>query len=131
MGTPNPGHDELASPALPRLSRRSWTLVGLGLAALTAVVAWFAFTLADEPVRWRDVGFAIVSPTEATATFDVFLYSEAGATCTVRALDVRYGEVGVATVEVDRADGAEQRVTATIRTTEEATSVTVQGCVAR
>ncbi|MDN4477618.1 DUF4307 domain-containing protein [Demequina lignilytica] len=121
---------EEESSALPRLSARGWVLVSLGLAALIGITAWVAVQMQSQPVRWKDVGFTVTSPTEVTATYEVYLYTDAGATCTVRALNDRFTEVGVAAVHVDRADGAEQRLTTPVVTTEEATTATVQGCVA-
>ena len=120
---------EEESSALPRLSRKGWTLVALGLAVLIGITAWVAVVMESKAVRWRDVGFSVVSPTEAVATYDVFLYGDVGATCTLRALNSRFTEVGVATQRVDRADGSEQRFRTTIVTTEEATTALVQGCV--
>lgn len=125
MSTPE---SEPESGALPRLSVRQWVLVGVGLAALVAVVAWYALVAAQEPVRWKDVGFSIVSPTQIDVTYEVYLYTDQDATCVVRALNPRFTEVGVATVEVVRANGAQQRLTTPITTTEEATTAQVQYC---
>lgn len=125
---PEPLEEE--SSALPRLSAKGWILVSLGLAVLIAITAWVAVQMQSQPVRWRDVGFTVSSPTEAVATYEVYLYTDAGATCTVRALNDRFTEVGIATQHIDRADGAEQRLTTTVITTEEATTATVLGCVA-
>ena len=121
---------EEESSAVPRLSKKGWTLVTLGLLALIGITAWVAVIMESKPVRWKDVGFSVVSPTEAIATYDVYLYGDAGATCTVRALNSRFTEVGVATQRIERADGAEQRLRTTVITTEEATTALVQGCVA-
>lgn len=125
MSTPPTDED---SSALPRLSPRAWTLVAIGLAALIAGVAWYAFEAAQQPVRWKDVGFSVVSPTEVRATFDVYLYEDTDADCVVRALNPRFTEVGITTVRVERAAGAEQRIDATLATTEEATTAQVQYC---
>lgn len=121
---------ESESAALPRLSRRTWILVIAGISALIAAVAWYALAAANEPVRWRDVGFSVESATEITVTYEVYLYTDRDAECTVRALNPRFTEVGVATQRVSRADGAEQRLTTTITTTEEATTAQVQYCEA-
>ena len=128
MSTPE---SESESGALPRLSPRQWVLVAVGLAALIGAVAWYALAVAQEPVRWKDVGFSVTSPTEIEVTYEVYLYTEQDATCVVRALNPRFTEVGVATVEVARADGAEQRLTTPITTTEEATTAQVQYCEPR
>ncbi|WP_296665091.1 DUF4307 domain-containing protein [Demequina sp.] len=125
MSTP-PSEDE--SSALPRLSRRGWILVGLGLAALIGVVSWYALVAATQPVRWKDVGFSVESATEIVATYEVYLYDDRDAVCQIRALNPRFTEVGVTTQPVSRADGTEQRLTTSIVTTEEATTAQVQYC---
>ena len=102
--------------------------IGAGFALLVGLTALWAWWIADQPVRWRDVGFAIVSPTEATATYDVFLYNDAPVTCHLHALNVRFAEVGVATVSVSPDDGEAQRITTTIITTESATTAVVNYC---
>lgn len=124
---PDPPEDE-AADARPRLSRRGWVLVSAGLAVLIAVTAYFAYQLADQPVRWRDVGYDILSPTEAEATFDVYLYTDQSVTCYVHAMNVQYAEVGVGEVEIDPAAGTEQRITVDIATVEQANTALVRGC---
>ncbi|WP_159449660.1 DUF4307 domain-containing protein [Demequina sp. NBRC 110057] len=125
-----PGTDDVEDVASgrPRLSRRGWVLSILGVAALTAVAAWFGLSQANQPVRWQDVGFAIDSPTQAEITFDVHLYTDEPAVCQVRALSTSYAEVGVAEVTVDPAEGTSQRITLPITTVEEATSAQVNYC---
>ncbi|WP_084125661.1 DUF4307 domain-containing protein [Demequina sp. NBRC 110054] len=115
--------------ALPHLSARAWawTISGL-LAAILVVGAYAILAAQSETVRFQDVGFTVESPQLATSEFDVFFYDEGVATCTVRALSESYAEVGVATVDVDSAEGDEQRVVVEIATTEEAVTATVQGC---
>lgn len=105
----------------------AWSLVGV--LALTGVVIWATWDLIFTPVRWRDVGYDIVSATEVTGTFDVFLYEDEPVTCHVRALDIDYGEVGIADVDVDPADGSEQRITVEIATVATATTVAVEYCI--
>ena len=114
----------------PRLSARAWWGVGAGLAVLIALASWWGWTIAHQAVRWQDVGFDIVSPTEARVTYDVFLYSDTPVTCHLRALNTRFAEVGVATQHVDPAAGNAQRFTATFATTEEATTALVNYCEA-
>lgn len=112
----------------PRIGVRGWVGVGVGLAALTAGAAAWGLAVADEPVRFQDVGFEITSDTEASATYDVFLYTDAVVTCHVRALNIRFSEVGVATATIDPALGAEQRITTTMATTERANTAVVHYC---
>jgi len=126
--TPNLGRRE-GGTALPTMSRKGLIWSAIGVIALIAIAAWFGFGKASDAVRWQATGFNADLPTEATATYDVFLYSDQSAKCSVRALNDRFAEVGVATQFVDRADGAEQRLTTTIITTEQATTATVNYCV--
>ncbi|WP_169747665.1 DUF4307 domain-containing protein [Demequina iriomotensis] len=125
MSTPEP--DE-GTGALPRLTTRAWTLVIAGITALVAVTAWYAFVASHEAVRWKDVGFSVVSPTEITVTYEVYLYDEVDVDCTLRALNTRFTEVGVTTQRVAYADGAQQRLETTLVTTEEANTGQVQYC---
>lgn len=119
-----------AVPARARLSTRTRWLIGTGLAAFIGLTAWFAWWMADQPVRWQEVGFEIASPTSASVTYDVFLYGDTTVTCHLQALNVRFAEVGATTVRFDSADGAEQRATTDIVTTEEATTAVVDYCEA-
>lgn len=122
----DPDHED--SGAVPRLSKRTWALVAAGIAVLTAITAWFSLDMASQPVRWQDVGYSVVSPTEVEVTFDVFLYDDEPVICHVHAMNVQYAEVGVAEVEVDPAAGDEQRFTLTIPTVEEANTAVLRGC---
>src|SRR5690606_32806216 len=115
--------------ARPKLSRKQWVLVVLGLAAMTAIAVVYGLGAAAQPVRWQDVGYTIDSPTKATVTFDVYLYTDEPAICHVHAMNVQYAEVGVAQVEVDPADGDEQRFTLPISTVESANTALVRVCM--
>lgn len=95
---------------------------------MLAVSIWWGLGFARQEVRWQNVGFSIDSPTQASVTFDVFLYGDKPAVCHLQALTVRFEEVGVATVTVDPAQGDEQRITRTLTTTEEATTAVVDYC---
>lgn len=129
MSTPPADYrDEEGSSARPRLSKPQWALVAAGLAVLTAITAWYALDIASQPVRWQDVGFTVISPTETEVTFDVYLYADEPLTCHVHAMNIQYAEVGVAQVDVDPADGDEQRFTLTIPTVEQANAALVRGC---
>ncbi|MDN4480047.1 DUF4307 domain-containing protein [Demequina muriae] len=120
--------DDDGGGARPRLSRGRWALVVVGLVVLTGITAWFAWGVSSQPARWQDVGFEVISPTEAEVTFDVFLYADEPVTCYVHAMNVQYAEVGVAEVAVDPADGDEQRFTLAVPTVEEANTALVRGC---
>ncbi len=114
-----------------RVDRRAVMATIAATVVLTAGVSWFGIKAAQQDVRWSDVGYTIDSATSATTTFEVYLYSDVGATCRVRALNARFAEVGYADVEVARAAGRQQRVTASIVTVEPAVTAVVAYCAAR
>lgn len=120
--------EDEGSGAVPRLSKKGWAAVAVGLAALIAVAAWFGLAQADKAVRWNTVGFAVDSPTQAEITFDAYIYTDEPVECVVRAMSTSFAEVGIASVELDPADGRERRVTLEIPTVEEATTAEVNYC---
>jgi hypothetical protein len=111
-----------------RVDRRALAVTIVATVVLTAVVGWLGLKVANQDVRWSDVGYSIVSPTEATTTFDVYLYTGASATCRVHALNDRFSEVGYADVEVVRSAGIQQRLTVPIVTVEPAVTAVVAYC---
>lgn len=119
---------EEAAAGRGRLDRRTVAPMLAAAAVMAVGAVWFGLAAAQQPVRWRDVGFTVDSPTQATGVYDVFLYTDADAVCRVTALSPRFAEVGYADQRVERAGGAEQRVTTTLTTVEPATSVTVAYC---
>jgi len=122
---------EIADETAPRrVDRRAAWATSVAAAVMTAGVVWFALDASHEAVRWSNVGYSVVSPTEATTTFDVYLYDEQDATCRVRALNARHAEVGYDDVTVRLADGRQQRVVATIVTVEPAVTAVVAYCEA-
>jgi hypothetical protein len=125
--TPTVDADEIAPRRVDR--RAAWATAAAAL-VMTAGVVWFALDASHEPVRWSAVGYRIVSPTEAVATFDVYLYDDGDAQCRVRALNERFAEVGYADVPVSLADGRQQRIDATIVTVEPAVTAVVAYCEA-
>jgi len=114
----------------PRPSRRkAWAWGWAGVGVLVVITGWFGWQSAQQPVRWKNVGFSIDSATEATATFDVYLYKDMDAICYLRALNSRFTEVGVSQVRVALADGREQRLSEPLATTETATTAVVNYCI--
>lgn len=124
---PDDGDDELRSVRTP-MSPAAKLWVGAGLLALIVVTAWVSWNIADQPVRWRDVGFDVHSPTSASATFDVFLYTDQPVICHLRAMNRQFAEVGIGVQLVDPAAGREQRFTTEMATVEEATTAVVRYC---
>src|SRR5690554_5980293 len=123
MSTPINGeieYEDASAGSRPNLSRKQWVWVTLGIAAMTAIAVIYGLGAAAQPVRWQDVGFTVDSATEATVTFEVYLYTDQDATCHLHALNQQYAEVGVTELDIFRANGVEQRFTLPITTVEEA-----------
>ena len=120
--------DETAEPVTRRTSRRAKIWGWAGVAVLVAIASWFGWHYAQQPVRWAAVGYEIPSPTEAQATFDVFIYKDVDVECHVHALNQSYAEVGVTSVTVLRDQGEQQRVTVNFATTELATTAVIEYC---
>ena len=123
-----PSDADEPSGAIPRLSRRAWIAVGAGVTVLTAVTIVLTLPLIRQPVRWQDVGYTVDTPFAASATFDVFFYTDEPVVCHVRALNTGFAEVGGATIDLDPADGNHQRVTVAVTTTETANTAVVDSC---
>lgn len=121
---------EEAASGGPRIRRADVVVTAVAVAVMLAVAIWLGWGQANKPVRWADVGYAIVSDTEATATFDVFIYVDEPITCHVQALNLQFAVVGVASVEVSRTAGSSSpRLTVPLFTTERANTAVVDYCV--
>jgi hypothetical protein len=114
--------------ALPKLSKAAWAGIGVGIAVMALIAGYVGWRMSQAPVRWQEVGFVADSPFEGSATYDVFLYTDEPVVCQIQALDVRFAVVGVATQEVDPANGPHQRLTTSVTTTEQANTVAVDYC---
>lgn len=128
MSTELTADAEEASAERPRMSRAGRVGTAVAVVVSLGIAVWLGVAQANQPVRWQNVGFAVPSATEAQSTFDVFLYTDAGATCRVRALNSRHAEVGAVDVHVDRAAGRQQRLTVPVVTVEQAATVVVAYC---
>lgn len=135
--TPGPRPDQDEDPwdesdgigPRPRLTVGARIAVWVALAAAVAVAAWF--TIVDtqrDPVSFTDVGFSVTSPEEVEVTFDVSMPPGTGAVCTITALNRSFAEVGALDVEVGPQEERTTRHTATVATTELATTGVVDHC---
>lgn len=115
-------------PPAPRRRRAAVAAV----VALTVVgLAWVVYAglgAAQRDVRWSDVGYDVVDATTVEVTFSVVKDPGATAVCRVEALDARFAQVGIATVDVGPSDerGVTSRVT--VRTQERAVTGVVDTC---
>lgn len=113
-----------------RVRRRGPALVALGVVATVFVgwVVWAGLGAANRDVRWSDVGYEVVDDTTVEVTFTVVKDPDATVVCTVEALNGRFAQVGLATVEVGPADRRGVQHTVTVRTAERAVTGVVEAC---
>jgi len=114
-----------------RLPRR--LRIGLAVGAIVVAVmlaAWLAFAN-REPVAWSDQAYKVVDDTTTTVVFEVTMAPGTTAVCTVRALNARFGEVGLVDVAVGPSRQRAVRATATIPTSEKAVTGTVKACAVK
>ncbi|MBL0888199.1 DUF4307 domain-containing protein [Myceligenerans indicum] len=115
----------------PRPSVGARIAIAAALTAGVAGAAWFAWSDAQRnPVSHQEVGFSIEGPEQVSVTFDVMMPPGMTAVCTVTALNPSYAEVGSLDVEVGPDERDSIRVTADVRTTQEATTGVVDHCAA-
>ena len=112
----------------PRRVSRTLLVVAGVLALLVSFASVTTAVLSDQ-VRWRDVGFDVVSPERVLVTFEV--YADAGdrVRCQVRAADTRYGDVGQVEVDLGPLPARGQLQTVEVRTVAPAVSASVRTCV--
>ena len=114
----------------PTARRRRLAVVGMVLVALVGVAITLAIGLktANEPVRFKDVGYDVVGPERVDVTFEVYMDPGTTAVCTLDALAASYAQVGTVDVTVGPVDTAEARYTVGVATSELATTGIVQSC---
>ncbi|SDS24515.1 protein of unknown function [Paraoerskovia marina] len=112
----------------PKPSRKPLIFVIVFVVVGTFFLAWTTVENARGSVEWKDVGFDVVSSEQVDVTFDVTMEPGMTATCTLDALNTGYAQVGTRTVNVGPNDARTTRYTATIATSEEATTGLVQVC---
>jgi Domain of unknown function (DUF4307) len=111
--------------------------VVVAVALLVVALGFIAWVTIDQrpDLAWDDIGYHVVSDGEIEVTFDVSFHGggdRAAAVCTVQALNALRTEVGRRDVRVgaDRAGPhGRVRATATLRTSERATTGLVDACV--
>lgn len=113
----------------PRLSAGARVAITAALSVGVAGAAWFAWSDAQRnPVSFRDIGFSVESAEQVSVTFDVMMPPGTTAVCTLTALNPSYAEVGSLDVTVGPDERDAVRVTADVRTTQEATTGVVDHC---
>ncbi len=112
-------------------TRRTRLLVAAAVAVLVLVaVGWFAWAAYESrsSATGTDVGYHVVDDASVQVTFDVTKPQHASATCVVQALDSGFAVVGSVRVTVGPSPHDVVRRTATVRTTNRATTGQVTSC---
>lgn len=114
----------------PTERRRHLAVVGIVLVAVVGLAVTFVIGLryANEPVRYKDFGYTVVSPERVDVTFEVYMDPGTTATCTLDALAESYAQVGTVDVTVGPVEVTESRYTVSVATSELATTGIVQSC---
>jgi hypothetical protein len=128
----------MSTLAQDRYGRRSTPsrrrlLLGAGALALAATLGFIGWvTLYGRPsVNWSEVGYNVVSDTEIEVTFDTSFSGGSGArsaVCSVQALNPLGTEVGLRDVVVPAGPKGRARTTATVQTSERATTGLIKSC---
>lgn len=75
-------------------------IAGGALAVAVAVTVWFAASTNGQALDWKDVGYDIKSPTQASATFQLTKEPEDTVECAIQVLSENYAVVGWRTVTI-------------------------------
>lgn len=117
---PGPGHRRAVVAAVAALA-----VVGL------AWVVWVGLGAAQREIRWDDVGYEVVDDTTVEVRFSVVKDPGATAVCRIEALNGRYAQVGLATVDVGPSPERAVTSSVTVRTQERAVTGLVDTCTLR
>jgi hypothetical protein len=116
--------------------RRRLLAAAAALAAVAALTLVGWLSLAGRPsVNWDDIGYKVLSDAQIQVTFDVNFSSGGSgssdspkAICTIQALNELGTVVGLQDVPVQAGRGGRVRATATLKTSERATTGLVKSC---
>jgi len=104
---------------------------GLALAVALGFISWSTL-FGRSSLNWDDIGFHVLSDAQIEVTFDVNFSNSGGdrptAICTIQALNSLRTEVGLRDVPVQAGPGGRVRATATLQTSERATTGLVKSC---
>jgi hypothetical protein len=102
-------------------------LATLGAVALGLVV-WIGIGVLQDPVQFKDVGFAVQGPDRIDVTFDVIKDPPVTVECAVHALNQSFAEVGLVRVTIGPSTTQIQRRVVTVPTQELAVTGIVRSC---
>lgn len=127
----DPEREEVEAESRPDRGKRSWWVIGgLFVAVALGLTVWFGLSSTEDAVTTTDIGFEHPSELEIVMVFDVTRPEGTTVSCTVTAMDGEYGRVGTAEHEVPASEERTTRVRASVRTTTQAVTATVQECTA-
>ncbi|MEO9248461.1 DUF4307 domain-containing protein [Citricoccus nitrophenolicus] len=92
------GRPQSAGPYFLR-GRGRWVAV-IALVLAVAVTFWFAASSHSRTLDWKDVGFTIDSPTQASVTFQLTKEPQDTVQCAVQVLSPEFAVVGWRTVTI-------------------------------
>jgi hypothetical protein len=107
-----------------------WWVLGIvfGL-AFTAWATWQEYSVSDQKISVRDIGYTVVDDRTVTLNFEVTKPADGTVVCTVQAQDLHKNVVGSTTVPIPPAATRTNTYTATIRTTTLAFAALTHDCV--
>jgi hypothetical protein len=92
------GRPQRPGPSFPT-RWRTWLAAG-ALAAAVAVTVWFTASATSQTLDWKDVGYEITSPTQASVTFQLTKGPADTVECAIQVLSEEYAVVGWRTVTI-------------------------------
>jgi hypothetical protein len=106
-----------------------WWVVGIvGCAIGVALAVWLGLSYSLGQVTWTDTGYRVVDDRTVEVDFDVHRSPGEAVHCRVRALDQRFGVVGVVDVAIPAGQQRSVHQHVTVRTTARAVTGTVDTC---
>jgi len=120
--------DDLDIPTRSAGSRRWWVIGSIGVAAMTAVVVWFAWSATAGRVSWQTRSYEVVDASNVTVSFDVHRPAGMAVTCRLKALNQRFATVGSVDVLIPAGEQRSLTQEGNIRTTSVAVTGTVERC---
>src|SRR5699024_6989446 len=111
-----------------RRRRGLWVLIGVLSAVGIAVLVMIGVGYFAPDANGQRVGFEVVDDTQVRVLFDVTKPEDTTASCTLEALNVGYGQVGLREIVIGPQDHHTVRLRETVATTEKATTGLVRDC---
>lgn len=95
-------HDEEEFDDAPRrpIPRRWWVIGVLGIGAMIALVTWFGLSASVGRVTYQTSSYAVRDNTAVEVAYGVQRPANTAVDCTIKAMDARYGAVGLLDVHI-------------------------------